>query len=140
MMTHIKKILFSNEYPSTAGHRREILKTLFSVIERSHVGTELTRDELTLVYDEAITNAMEHGNKWQTEKKVRVALWIEGSTLRLAIDDQGDGFDFTGMRTEFTDGNKLSRRGRGISLIKRFCSPLWSNGGRHIELPVRIKG
>ena len=139
-MTHIKKILFSNEYPSTAGHRREILKTLFSVIERSHVGTELTRDELTLVYDEAITNAMEHGNKWQTDKKVRVALWIEGSTLRLAIDDQGDGFDFTDMRTEFTEGNKLSRRGRGISLIKRFCSPLWSNGGRHIELPVRIKG
>jgi len=138
MTTHTQNLLFSKEYPSTLDHRREILDTLFNVIEGSSIGTVLTRDELTLVYDEALTNAMEHGNQWRTDKKVIISLWRDEEMLRLAIDDQGEGFDFVNPRSEFLEGNKLSHRGRGISLIKRFCAPRWDNGGRHIELPVRI--
>jgi anti-sigma regulatory factor (Ser/Thr protein kinase) len=133
-----KVLLFTKEYPSSLESRREMLDKLVSIVAESHIPIALTMSELTLIYDEAITNAMEHGNGWDAKKHVLVSLWRDDDAIRLVIEDEGNGFDFNNPKSEFIKGNRLSQRGRGISLIKKFCSPSWDKEGSRIELPVKI--
>mgnify|MGYP003350775431 CR=1 FL=1 len=41
-----------------------------------------------LIVDEAVTNAMEHGNRWNEDKSVSVSVWADSSCLHIAVEDQ----------------------------------------------------
>jgi serine/threonine-protein kinase RsbW len=44
---------------------------------------------------EAVNNAIKHGNKEVPEKKVTLALSFRENAVSFAIEDQGEGFDYT---------------------------------------------
>jgi anti-sigma regulatory factor (Ser/Thr protein kinase) len=137
-MSEKKEIIhFTGDFPSSLQARRDVLDELLKRVLSYHESVSLTADEITLVIDEAITNAMEHGNQWDESKQVHVKLAQQNGSLLISIEDEGNGFDFKNPQSEFVNGNKLSQRGRGISLIKKFCEPRWENGGRLIVLPLK---
>lgn len=132
------KIILAREYPSSLESRKVILSSLMAAIVSNKIVMMLSHDELKLVFDEAITNAMEHGNHWDSNKKIHVELRHDKEFLHLRVRDEGVGFNYLQPQSEYISGNKLSKRGRGISLIRRFCSPVWEDAGRIIDLPIRI--
>ena len=132
------KYIVNRSFPSSPEMRKEALSLLLSAAMTSGRILSISEDELTLIVDEAVTNAMEHGNHWDRRKSVHVSVLIKSGYLHMVIEDEGTGFDFENQKSEFEEGNKLSSRGRGLSLIRRFCDPVWSKGGRSIDLPVRI--
>jgi len=89
-----------------------------------------------LVVDEAVTNAMEHGNKWDPRKSIHLSIWTDSRNIHISIEDEGNGFDFSNHVSEFVKGNKLSQRGRGISIIRKFSIPAWHKSGRLIDLKI----
>ena len=125
-------------FASAMDQRKVILSSVLDSIDMHGVSVVMSREELLLVLDEALTNAMEHGNKWDRSKQVHLLLWRDPSFLHVLIEDEGTGFDCSKPGSEFEEGNKLSPRGRGLSLIKKFCTPLWKNSGRTIDLPIRL--
>jgi len=133
-----KELFYDRFFSSEMEQRRLILISVFDAIDAQGLATRLTRDELMLVLDEALTNAMEHGNKWDVRKRVHIKLWMEGEYLHVQIEDEGSGFDISNSGSEFEQGNKMSHRGRGLSLIRRFCTPLWGDSGRSIDLPIKL--
>ena len=143
-MTHVKSTscvrspFYDRFFASAMDQRKVILASLLESIDRNNVAVGMTRDELLLVLDEALTNAMEHGNNWDSSKQVHLTLWKDSRFLHVLLEDEGTGFDASNSGSEFEEGNKLSHRGRGLSLIRRFCSPLWKNAGRSIDLPIRL--
>ena len=125
-------------FPSGKPFLRANVDTLFTRISTLPYRISLSAEELYLVLDEALSNAMEHGNNWDSSKQVHLTLWKDPHFLHVLIEDEGTGFDASNSGSEFEEGNKLSHRGRGLSLIRRFCTPLWKNAGRLIDLPIRL--
>ena len=132
------KTLLVNHYNTASESRLQILDEVRSAVLSARILMSISAEELTLILDEAVTNAMEHGNRWNESKFVSVSVWVESTVLHIAIEDQGEGFDFNNHKSDFVKGNLLSSRGRGISLISKFCSPFWSKSGRLVDLQIPL--
>jgi anti-sigma regulatory factor (Ser/Thr protein kinase) len=132
------KTFLINNYHTSTESRIRILTEVRNAVGRGRLVTTISGEELTLIVDEAVTNAMEHGNRWDSEKKIFVAVWADDAKLHVTIEDQGEGFDYHNHKSEFVKGNVLSPRGRGISLMKKFCIPSWTKSGRVVDLTIPL--
>src|SRR5438270_2144109 len=87
----------------TAVTMREVLDSTLEAV--AHVETmaveaarrvgfrDVSLDHISLATHETATNAVIHGNRCRTEKKVSVAISITQDRLKITIADEGDGFD-----------------------------------------------
>ena len=93
--------------------------------------TKLSEDkqyEIMLVLSEAVTNAMEHGNKLDSSKavKLNVSLSIEGITAE--IYDEGPGFIPSELPNPLDQEAMLRDHGRGWFLMQLYSSSIeWDN-------------
>ncbi|MGD9127962.1 MAG: ATP-binding protein [Planctomycetia bacterium] len=65
---------------------------------------------------EAVTNAIEHGNKKNPRRLVKFRLWEEEGSLRMSFEDEGSGFDWR----EYQDPScpdSTAESGRGLFII-----------------------
>lgn len=93
------------------------------------------RINIPLVCDEAITNAIVHGNESRPEKKVNVQVYISHSRFRIRVRDQGSGFDFDNVADPREGDNVHRASGRGIFLMKSIMDSVqFKEGGRVLEL------
>ncbi|MFZ5587238.1 MAG: response regulator [Thermodesulfobacteriota bacterium] len=75
-------------------------------------------NNLKLALVEAVTNAMEHGNRWNQELKVVVEADITPDMLSVSVRDQGQGFDFACLPDPTIGDQLLCERGRGVFLMQ----------------------
>jgi len=80
---------------------------------------------ITLI--EALSNAIEHGNKNDICKYVEMEFQLTRKRLRISIQDEGDGFDHLKAGDLRSANEKLSDRGRGIFMIKKFMDEVKFN-------------
>ena len=80
-----------------------------------------TRCRLRTVSAEAIANAMAYGNANDPSRQVTVEVELGNGTIRLAVTDEGSGFD--PARVPELDGadHHDATRGRGLFLIRRLA-------------------
>jgi serine/threonine-protein kinase RsbW len=64
--------------------------------------------------DEAVTNAIKHGNKFQEEKHVSIEASINTDRIKIVVADEGDGFDVNAVPDPTDPTNFLKPSGRGI--------------------------
>ncbi len=130
-------IKFAKEFPTKKDNINDIIRSItheiFLISSRFAMPTESIR----LVLNEAISNAMEHGNHWNPEKKISVIIKKTESCIKVMISDEGDGFQF--LQNFFQTPLPLNERGRGIRLIKFLCPAEWQNNGSTINLLIPIK-
>ena len=75
-------------------------------------------NSLLVGFNEMVYNAIEHGNKFDVSKKIRINIKVKKTHLLISIEDEGDGFDWkTRMKREF-DLMNFEERGRGIIFTK----------------------
>ena len=87
---------------------------------------------------EAYTNAVEHGNKYDENKSVRIVFDVESNGLSFRIKDEGEGFDFNAV-PDPTDIANEGAVGRGIFMIKSLSDELeFEDGGRTLKLRFLI--
>jgi len=87
---------------------------------------------------EAYTNAVEHGNKFDSNKFVRITFKQEQQGLSFQIQDQGNGFDINKI-PDPTDLSNEGVEGRGIFMIKALSDQVdFEDNGRSIKLGFRI--
>ncbi|MGI5882190.1 MAG: PAS domain S-box protein [Dethiobacteria bacterium] len=70
---------------------------------------------------ELASNAIEHGNQLDPQKKVFVELVITDRFAQASVEDQGDGFHWQGQIDKPLELDGLSERGRGIAMTQ-ICS------------------
>jgi serine/threonine-protein kinase RsbW len=93
------------------------------------------RINIPLACDEAITNAIVHGNKSQPEKKVNVQIYLSNSRFRIRVRDQGAGFDFESLADPRHGENVHRSSGRGVFLMRNIMDTVeYKEGGRVLEL------
>lgn len=75
-----------------------------------------------LAMEEALVNAVKHGNRMDLSKKVHVKCQMSAERLRVEIADEGEGFDPNQVPNP-TDPEQLELpHGRGIMLMRNFMS------------------
>ncbi|MFC1744777.1 ATP-binding protein [Candidatus Riflebacteria bacterium] len=74
--------------------------------------------KIGLSMDEAIQNAIEHGNKFDAEKTVMLSYKINNDGVEIYIEDQGSGFNPEDVPDPTALENLLNPRGRGILFMK----------------------
>lgn len=72
------------------------------------------RDKIPVTVDEAVTNAIKHGNKLQEDKKVYIDVSINTDRIKMVVADEGDGFDVSAVPDPRDPINFLKPSGRGI--------------------------
>ena len=72
------------------------IQELIDLLERSKLDQD-TRDELMLAIDELVTNAMEWGNQYETDKEVKVSYFCTQDQVTLKVEDEGKGFSVSGL-------------------------------------------
>ncbi len=106
------------EAPSQA----ELVRELVYQVAQSAVAVGFARrdldNNLKLALTEGITNAMEHGNRWDPEQTVSLQIEASRERLEVTIGDRGPGFDFRELPDPTEEGNLLCERGRGIFLMR----------------------
>jgi serine/threonine-protein kinase RsbW len=94
-----------------------LVQRLMRLIEGSHfVAGEEPAIELAL--EEALNNAVVHGNRMDPEKLVQVLCRCDGKGISLAVKDQGQGFDPNTVPNPLSPENLSADHGRGIWLMR----------------------
>lgn len=73
-----------------------------------------------LAIEEALINAIKHGNQYDPNKVVEISCRIDATMLRIEVGDQGQGFDLTAV-PDCNDPENLEHcSGRGTLLMRSF--------------------
>jgi serine/threonine-protein kinase RsbW len=83
-----------------------------------------TLDWVGLAVRESVINAIKHGNKGDTAKRVFIEFTSRPHNnppeLAVRVRDQGRGFDVTAVPNPLAPENRLKATGRGIFLMRSF--------------------
>ncbi|MBR0224605.1 MAG: ATP-binding protein [Thermoguttaceae bacterium] len=93
---------------------------------------------IRLALDEAVANAIEHGNRRDPDKKVRLSAEISGERILVSIQDEGPGFNFDAIKDPTLDENLELPQGRGLFLIRNFMTHVWHNDKGNIIYMEKI--
>ena len=90
---------------------------------------------VTLLTSESVTNAMEHGHRWNPEQHVILDLTAYTDRIVLSVIDEGDGFEFSSVADPLDQNNLLNGRGRGLYFMEHMANELHlENDGRILRL------
>ena len=130
--------LYSLQLPSTSKSVAVLENFIDDLVQKLDIGEDVYANLMTCL-NEAITNAIYHGNKQNPDKKVYVNLdVILNKRLVFTVADEGEGFDFNNNPdpTELDNLEKLT--GRGVFIMKRLADQcIFNSRGNEVELHFR---
>ena len=90
---------------------------------------------IKLALEEALTNAIKHGNRNDASKKVTVRYRVTPQRVEIVVADQGAGFDPAAVPDPTTDENIQRPCGRGILLMRAYMSHVqYNETGNEVRL------
>lgn len=93
---------------------------------------------IQLALEEALINAIKHGNKLDRNKKVRIQCRVTDQEAEIIIEDEGPGFERSSVPDPTSDENLERLHGRGILLMEAYMDEIeWSNNGRRVRMVRR---
>lgn len=90
---------------------REAREMGFDEDEQHHIGISLR---------ECMVNAVVHGNKYNSRKKVRLVVSRTPERLEILVGDEGEGFEMEKVPDPLAEENLLRQSGRGVMMIQAF--------------------
>ncbi len=111
-----------------------VQKRIIDAVERSGYDDDSVFG-IKLAVDEALINAIKHGNKLNPSKRVHVQASITPRRLEIVIEDEGRGFDRNCVPDPTCAENLEKPCGRGILLMEAYMDRVeWSRGGRRVKM------
>jgi len=80
-----------------------------------------------LSLEEALSNAIKHGNKHDRSKKITVSAEVAPEATAITVADEGEGFDPRALPDPTTDENLEKPCGRGIMLMRAYMDEVTFN-------------
>lgn len=96
---------------------------------------------MMIALTEIIMNAIVHGNKENPQKKVRVYVEHDQKVMRIAVTDEGEGFDFHNTPDPTISENLMDAHGRGVFIAKALVDEFHykHHAGKGSEFVIIVK-
>jgi serine/threonine-protein kinase RsbW len=125
------------DLPSERGSNRRVTDELLAQLG-AHGWPEADVFAVHLAVEEAIVNAIVHGNKLDPAKKVHVVCEVSADRVLVSIADEGPGFDPAGIPDCTADDRLEAPGGRGVMLMRSFMTRIEYNpAGNAVVLEKR---
>jgi len=113
---------------------RDVQKRIMDEVERCGFDDHSVF-AIKLSLEEALINAIKHGNGDDPAKKVHIEAKVTPKRFEVIIEDEGKGFERNCVPDPTADENLCKCSGRGILLMERFMNRVqWTHGGRRIKM------
>ena len=134
-------VVVEQSIPSDVLAGRQVMERLLDELE----AVDWIQEELFgvhLAVEEALVNAIRHGNKEDASKQVRVHCRVTADRLLIEIEDEGNGFVPEKVPDCTEEENLEVPSGRGIMLMRNFMTRVEYNeqGNRVLLEKVRLNG
>lgn len=124
----VQSVVIPSRAEAAAGVQQDILAEL-----RRQGYSENAQFAVRLALDEALCNAIRHGNRNDPRKTLTIEYAINGEAARIWITDEGPGFEPSRLPNPTARKNLDRPCGRGVMLIRSYMSRVrYSRGGRRI--------
>ena len=112
---------FSVTIPSETAAGQVVQERIISILEANEYPPRGVFG-MRLALEEAIVNAIRHGNKFSSEKSVVVSFQLTDDQVTVIVEDEGEGFNPDDVPDPTDDDNLDKPSGRGIMLMQSFLS------------------
>ncbi len=120
--------------PSDFKHQHEVQNAILDEVIRRGFNSQSTF-AIKLALEEAMINAVKHGNKLNPKKSVLIEAKISPTVAEIVIEDEGPGFDRKSVPDPTAEENLEKCSGRGILLMEAYMNSVkWTNGGRRVKM------
>ena len=134
-MSQMRFTIASN--PEAARHVQE--QILVDVEKAGFDGQDFFAIKLAL--EEALVNAIKHGNRSDPHKHVKVDAKVSSREVEICIEDEGPGFRRKDVPDPCAMENLEKCSGRGILLIEAYMNSVrWDRGGRRVRMVKKNEG
>lgn len=123
LVTGMSKLIYERDLASTTTAVADTLTDVLEFLAQQNWIRAKNDFCIRLCLEEALVNAVVHGNANEATRRVSVRIFDEGETCRVCVKDEGDGFDVDSV--EMADCTQLG--GRGVCLIKEFMEDVRFN-------------
>ncbi len=114
----VGEIIFQKKFASTFEEKDEAVEELIECLRGKYLDVDSDDDiKIRLCIEEAVTNAVEHGNECDAQKSVTVVLAGDSKKWSLRIEGEGEGFSAEEKKEPESEEDILSYRSRGLTLI-----------------------
>ena len=88
-----------------------------------------------LALEEAVINAIKHGNELDDTKRVTVGFSIDENKALISVSDEGEGFDPTALPDPTSEDALMATSGRGVALIRAYMDEVrFNDNGTEITM------
>jgi len=131
--------LYSLQLPSNHESVAVLENFVDDLVSNLHIGDDVYANLMTCL-NEAITNAIFHGNKQNPDKKVYINLEvINQKRLIFNVADEGAGFDFNDIPDPTDEANLEKLTGRGVYIMKKLADQcIFNTLGNEVELHFKL--
>jgi len=127
------------EIKSKIENLRKVEKLVDDISTEYNISSDLYGNILIAAL-EAANNAILHGNKLDESKLVYIIINKDEKTLKIRIDDEGEGFDYKNIPDPTAPENIENINGRGIFLMEKLSDAMeFSRNGATVELEFNLK-
>ncbi len=96
--------------------------------------------DIKLCVEEAVCNAIVHGNRIDKKLYVTVHYRINEDKIRIEIEDEGKGFDYNNLPNPTDKDSIMKGSGRGVYMIYSLMDEVkFNDRGNKISLMKRLK-
>ncbi len=111
---------------------------LIDEVSKQFDGTDWNQKEqfaINLALEEALVNAIKHGNKSNPEKMVYFSCELSNDAFQCCIEDEGAGFDVKNLPDPRDEDHLMIASGRGVFLIRQFMNTAeWNERGNGMKM------
>lgn len=121
------------DLPSDISKLIEIEEFTDSIMHDCHLA-ECLRGRIALPLTEAVKNAIVHGNRADSSKKVCIICQQEAEKITFSVSDEGNGFSYR----EYMDGGKTAHT-HGLAVMRSLCDELsFQNNGSTVVFRMHV--
>jgi serine/threonine-protein kinase RsbW len=112
------------------------IEMLLDELNEQFALTEKVYNSIWVTLNEAVTNAIVHGNKKDPAKKVHLCIELKWDNfICFTVKDEGQGFDHENIPDPTSPELLDKPHGRGVFLMKKLADlALFTNGGNTVDL------
>ena len=118
-----------------------LVEKLIDEIKAEYNIQEECYGNMLVAVTEAVNNAIQHGNKYDADRKVNIAYEVDADQISFTVTDEGAGFDYLNIPDPTDPDNLEKPTGRGVFLMKHLADQIiFSDNGKVVELYFKTTG